>query len=201
MPLRRKGLNSFRFFNVTLRTLDFANGFPFLSFLVFMSPLTEFSSIACLLFRRGPSAITWLVISIFIWIPIQCCTDWPRTHVLIKCFEAGSPFFAHCDAPSTVSIIPPALRVIASFFSAIPRSIFPTFGHTMSSHGDSPTTTTSISVAAAAARITIKKVGRIYRFFFPAITFANPISFGCAFGCFPDLVQFKYGEISETSSS
>lgn len=88
--------------------------------------------IGLLLFHRCPSAITWLVITVWIRETInRMLTGRPLAHVGKKILECV-PSFAHSDSPSSVLMKSLYVRVFASLADINPRMVFGCMGKSVS---------------------------------------------------------------------
>ena len=76
-----------------------------------------------LFFRRCPSAIRWLIISICIYSIKRVFSARPFPHIGKKCFKAIVPFGANLNSAQSIHVKVAVVRVAASPFHSLPANI------------------------------------------------------------------------------
>lgn len=90
-------------------------------------------SIASLLFWGSPTTISRFIISIFVWVAIQCVNIARRfAHIGQEVFKRVQPSIANSYSTTAVIVIIAVTRVKTSFFHAAPRFVYSRFVVAMS---------------------------------------------------------------------
>lgn len=128
----------------------------------------DIGSIPSLLLLGRPSAITWFVVSIFVWKSIKACIWRPLAHVFKKVFKL-LPSLTHLDATTAVPAVSGCFAVRAPGIHRGPTSI-----SWRRSPGSCLTVCNLWLKTATAFGMACKQALRCYHGFFSASAFATP---------------------------
>lgn len=133
---------------------------------------TAIASVGCLLFRSGPVAVAWCVITVVVFPVDRMLRGWAIAHVGNEILETMTPAFAHLDAATAVLWIVSTFLGVAPFLHQAPRVVLRRFCHPVRLVHSTATFGSKTSTGLNSAANVILSHNRL----FTAVAFTKPVS-------------------------